>query len=339
MQPCLSKTFGIGYCDRALKGCTKYRALEHGCHTPTQVYGKGTGITKIMLDEHNKMEHKIATITNRKKNPKGWLSREKPERFSNTPADKIDKAVTREHKAAIAHVHQATEGKSKQAGQQKAEAPGTVRFEFSHAKSSASTAMAFKLGKDLPMGPRSSRSDLGESGEVTAEPAVSQKTQQVSQQSLDSANSPVQPQQKLDKMKTVDKARSARCKRYKNAVAHFCGRMVDCVTKNVDKQDIHYSKSLEQQARLSLPSGVEAAAAAQKPKQSLPKALQGRVSTTPTTKGAASQPKQLQKQLETLSVTPAGAKLKIVKTQNTNAGKELLPGAGLFTHADHKTQL
>jgi len=333
MQPCLSKTFGIGYCDRALKGCTKYRALEHGCHTPAQVYGKGTGITKIMLDEHAKMERKIATITNKKKDPKGWLSAEKPEKFSDRPADKIDKAVTREHKAAIEHVHRAAEGKNKP----------TVRFEFSHAKRTAAAAMSFNLKKDLPMSPRST-SELGESDEVAAKPAASQKTQQVSQQSLDSTNSPVKPQLKLDKMSAKEKSRAARCARYKNAVAHFCGRMVDCVTKNVDKQDIHYSQALQRQARLSLPPGVEAAAAAQKPKQSLPKALQGRLAApapapapAPAKKMSVEQKKTLEKQLETLSVTPAAGRLKVVKARNTNGGTELLPGAGLFK-ADHKAQ-
>merc|ERR1711990_1072520 len=46
----------------------------------------------------------------------------------------------------------------------------------------------------------------------------------------------------------VSQMEAERCAKYKNGVAHFCGRMVDCVGKQQDKRDINYSKTLSKQA-------------------------------------------------------------------------------------------
>jgi len=295
MQPCLSRVFGIGYCDRALSGCTKYRALEQGCHRTSATFGHGSGISKIMMDEHLKMEQKIASIQNHNNTVKWPVSNEHDK-------DQIDKQ--NQHEAAqafaTAHVYKVIENsddgpgttvshpshdsqqgptsakKLAETSQHKTSTQGrtspqrqdaAIQFQFHdngkgtaailQAVSAAEHAVTMKEGaaaiqytfkKEIPLSGES-ENDLGESADTSPQhpPPVpsSLSGKHITNHGLQHDGGPVKAQHRLSVLNSMSEVEAERCKRYQRAMAKYCGRMVDCVTKNVDHQDVQYSKNLQ----------------------------------------------------------------------------------------------
>jgi len=79
-QPCLSVSFGKGYCSKALTECTKARALARGCGA-TRSFGNANKLSKTYVNDAKKTEAQIDKI-----DPPGAQSeRSREPAVSNTP--------------------------------------------------------------------------------------------------------------------------------------------------------------------------------------------------------------------------------------------------------------
>lgn len=298
MNPCLTTSFSVGYCNRALRKCARYRALERGCHTVAKVYGNGPAITKTLLDEHHKMEHQIKVIQNRK--GRGDAN----DKYREIIRQEDAKAV-RTVKRIIQHANgdrgkPATKGRSKAtrhgrtSKQQVAtdlkvagslndkDAPSAsagslnkamptaqhgakpvVRFHFHNngkgkaavvdAVKAAEHAITVKEGADATAynfkissnsAPVREVQELGESSEVTP-PATTKDHQRTVKRVISAADAA--HKLAVHKQKHMSKIEKERCLSYVHGVAHYCGRIADCVSKTKDQADINISKKLTKQ--------------------------------------------------------------------------------------------
>jgi len=291
MQPCMSMKFDKGYCERALTGCTRYRALERGCHATPQIYGSGNSITKTMIAEHDSMEKKIAIIQNH--DHKGWV---KPNPNSSLPGqpqyvDRLHEIIKQENAAAwrkvrgivekqygsaspAPHVsaqdqdspvpdagafNAAIDPRKKRLGDDNKEhakflrsdtdavlrAVATAEHGVTVHEGAAATQYKFQLKRGA-LGTIGDERDLGESGEInsnndkSAAFHVPAETEKKIQQIID-------PTRNMRKA-IVNDVETKRCTRYKAGVAHFCGRMVDCVQGSLNQKDIQRSNAASKEA-------------------------------------------------------------------------------------------
>ena len=88
-QPCLSVSFGKGYCSTALRECTKARALIRGCGATPKSFGNANKLSGTYVNDAKKTESEIDKI-----DPPGAGSEREAEpdadETNDIPADKPD---------------------------------------------------------------------------------------------------------------------------------------------------------------------------------------------------------------------------------------------------------
>lgn len=298
MNPCLTTSFSVGYCNRALRKCTRYRALERGCHTVTKVYGNGPAITKTLLDEHHKMEHQIKVIQNHEGRGDANGTYRKIIRQEDAKAVRTVKRIIQHANGDRGHV--ATKGTRKAKRQSRTskhqvatdlkvagslndkDSPSVspeslnkaiptaqhgskprVRFQFHNngkgkaavvgAVKAAEHAISAKEGADAVAynfkissnsAPVREVQELGESSQVTS-PAKTNEHRGTVKRMISAADAA--HKLAVHKQKHMSKIEKERCLSYVHGVAHYCGRMADCVSKTKDQADISISKKLTKQ--------------------------------------------------------------------------------------------
>jgi hypothetical protein len=386
MQPCLEKSFALGYCNRALRGCMKYRALERGCHSVRKVFGFGSGINRIMIDEHDKMERKIRVIQNRKgrgdanqkfrdiikqedrkairtvkKIVKAQGSGENPHQSRDNRATRASASSNDGASASVDHnaldksiTVKPTLGEQPKAAfiqpkfQFHPDGKGTA--EVLHAvaaaergvtstEGAAATKYQFKLAGPTPLRERDlgesvTLLDLEESGEVQSMASHSKSMRKIVDP-INVSKAQSNPKAHMSQME------AERCAKYKNGVAHFCGRMVDCVGKQQDKRDINYSKTLTKQGyNMALPNqgatpvGGYTTSELTSRGQIKPVAWKKAAVATPSNHFTVPVAKDFKKSLihHLHKDDKQETETRNVKTKTVAAGKEQQQGAGLFPH-------
>jgi len=178
---------------------------------------------------------------------------------------------------------------------------------------------------------------------------MTKKKRQLTMKDVHRMNDPVAAQLKTNALRQMyeTQAEKQRCNRYKNAVAHFCGRMVDCVTKNLEQHDIHYSRALVKQAHAFLPSsrkpsGVKTKIPVRKmhSKDKIPVALsqaderwlRGPIKPRGTADNGNNNA------VASRSVPEVYHRVTSKKAALSRAAREQQEGAGLFSHGKHVEQ-
>jgi len=78
-EPCLTATFGAGFCANALKKCTEAKAEMKGCGDRSYSFGNGDALTQMMVSTSMKVEKKI------QKTDPDHSAREDPNGYDTTP--------------------------------------------------------------------------------------------------------------------------------------------------------------------------------------------------------------------------------------------------------------
>jgi len=114
-QPCLTVTFNAGYCDNALKECTRSRALMKGCLKPASGFGNGKGVQGTMAAEQAKVDEQISSVQKNDNDDEDEDdSGDEPSSNDESPADPDDakKMSSRKTTAEVAPIRLQSASKS-----------------------------------------------------------------------------------------------------------------------------------------------------------------------------------------------------------------------------------
>lgn len=238
-QPCLSVTFGQGYCDKALRKCTTNRAQLKSCGQ----------VRHSFASEHDKLQ---SMYVNNGKDAEKVINGIDPDhsaREGGSP-EKSDATPDTDDEDDVKHTNTATKASPTQAKK-----PPTLVGEAAYPKMKkplqAKPSIRFAFPRDV--------------APATIKEAVAAAVKSASKPKYDQFDFLIEPKKDssqllqigegLDHPKDADgniifsEMQQEQCAKLQAAAALYCGQMVDCVQQSLDSADRGYSRDMTNQVK------------------------------------------------------------------------------------------